>query len=551
MLHEITTDIENILYPYVETESTTGTILERKAEKFLLNYLGNIDYFKKNQKYFGSYKVENDSLDRSVCYAMIKGDGDDTVVLIHHYDVVATEDFRLLKPFAYSPKDLELRLLKIKETLNEESKADLESGEFLFGRGTADMKGGGSIQLALIKKYSEIKNLKGNVLLIAVPDEENLSSGMRAAVKFLDEIKIQYKFNYMLMINSEPHQRKSAEVGILSEGSVGKLMPFVYVRGYLAHLGKVFEGFNPINLLCEIVRTTELNLELSDSVSNETSPPPTCLYLKDGKQHYDVSMCLSASACFNVLTLKKSPSEILDKLTDICNESFNKIILEMNETYSNFKRGMGENFVRLPWKPNVITFKNLYYEALNKYGDEFKDHYNRKLEELVVNLNMGKISMLQSNFNLIDVIYDYIDDLSPRIVIGLTPPYYPSVSNIFFDNLSCKVSNLSEELKKHSRETFGQEYKTELFFTGISDLSYTSIQNGSDVIKSLEENMPLFAHYYEIPIDCIERISMPCINIGPWGKDFHKLTERVCKEDLFNRTPELIHHAVSHMLGWK
>ena len=158
--------------------------------------------------------------------------------------------------------------------------------------------------------------------------------------------------------------------------------------------------------------------------------------------------------------------------------------------------------------------------------------------------------MLQSSFSLIDTIYDYIDDLSPRVVIGLTPPYYPSVSNMFFNDLSQKASNLSEELSNHARETFEQEYSTELFFTGISDLSYTSIQNGSNVIKTLEESMPLYGYYYEIPIDCIERVSMPCINIGPWGKDFHKLTERVYKEDLFNRTPKLIHHAVSYMLGW-
>ena len=30
---------------------------------------------------------------------------------------------------------------------------------------------------------------------------------------------------------------------------------------------------------------------------------------------------------------------------------------------------------------------------------------------------------------------------------------------------------------------------------------------------------------------------MAGINIGPWGKDFHKLTERVYKEDLYERTP--------------
>lgn len=551
MLHKIDTDIENILYPYVKIESTTGTTLEREAETFLLNYFENINYFKKNPQYFGAYKISNDPLERAVCYAMVKGEGDDTVVFIHHYDVVDTEDFKILKPFAYCPEALALELLKIKNTLNEESKIDLESGQFLFGRGTTDMKGGGSIQLALLKKYSEMENLKGNVLLIAVPDEENLSSGMRGAVKFLDDFKKQYDLNYLLMINSEPHQRKSKEIGVFSEGSVGKLMPFVYVRGYLSHIGKVFEGFNPTNLLCEIVREIELNLELSDSVNNETSPPPTCLYLKDNKQHYDVSMPLSAAACFNILTLKKTPSETLDKVTDICNQAFDKVILEMNERYLKFNHGKGEDFAHLPWKTHVITFKNLYYEALNKYGDVFKKHYDQKMKELTTNLNSGKISMLQSSFNLIEAIYDYIDDLSPKVVIGLTPPYYPSVSNIFFENLSPKVSNLSEELKNYSKKTFGQDYETELFFNGISDLSYTSIQNNKNVIKTLEESMPLYGHYYEIPIDCIERVSMPCINIGPWGKDLHKLTERVCKEDLFNRTPELIHHAVAHILGWK
>lgn len=551
MSHNITADIKNILYPYVEVESTTGTILEKKAETFLLNYFENIDYFKKNPEYFGSYKISNDSLERAACYAMVKGEGNDTIVFIHHYDVVDTEDFKLLKPFAYCPEKLELELLKIKETLNEECRTDLESGEFLFGRGTADMKAGGSIQLALLKRYSEMKNLKGNILLIAVPDEENLSAGMRGAVKFLDELKNQYNLNYLLMINSEPHQRKSKEIGIFSEGSVGKLMPFVYVRGYLSHIGKVFEGFNPINLLCEIVRRTELNLELSDSINNETAPPPTWLYLKDNKQSYDVSMPLSASGCFSILTLEKTPREILDKVTDICYQAFDKIIFEMNESYSNFKYGMKEDFNPLPWKSKVITFKNLYYEALSKHGDQFKKHYDHKLKELKTNLDSGKISMLQSSFNLIEAIYDYIDDLSPRVVIGLTPPYYPSVSNIFFDNISQNISNLSEKLINYSNETFGQDYRTELFFTGISDLSYTSIRNSSNIIETLEESMPLYGHYYEIPIDCIERVSMPCINIGPWGKDFHKLTERVCKEDLFNITPELVNHAVSYVLGWQ
>jgi arginine utilization protein RocB len=60
--------------------------------------------------------------------------------------------------------------------------------------------------------------------------------------------------------------------------------------------------------------------------------------------------------------------------------------------------------------------------------------------------------------------------------------------------------------------------------------------------------MPLFGKYYDIPFADLEKISMPCINIGPWGKDFHKLTERVYKPDLYERTPAILDHAIRMLL---
>lgn len=37
------------------------------------------------------------------------------------------------------------------------------------------------------------------------------------------------------MVNAEPHQRKTPEAGVIPGGSIGKILPFVYVRGILAH----------------------------------------------------------------------------------------------------------------------------------------------------------------------------------------------------------------------------------------------------------------------------------------------------------------------------
>lgn len=62
-------------------------------------------------------------------------------------------------------------------------------------------------------------------------------------------------------------------------------MPFIYVRGFLAHVGKVFEGLNPVNIMSDIVRRTELNMNLSDLVYPENAPAPTWLYLRDSKRN--------------------------------------------------------------------------------------------------------------------------------------------------------------------------------------------------------------------------------------------------------------------------
>ena len=44
-------------------------------------------------------------------------------------------------------------------------------------------------------------------------------------------------------------------------------------------------------------------------------------------------------------------------------------------------------------------------------------------------------------------------------------------------------------------------------------------------------------------------MTLRVLNIGPWGKDFHKYTERVYKEDLFERTPILIDRLIKELLG--
>lgn len=541
-------EIKEILYGYVRRESISHSPGEKEAEMYFLDFFGKQDYFQAHPGYYGAFPIEEDPFDRAAVWAMVKGEGPDTVVLIHHYDVVTVEDFKTLKDYAFTPDELEKRLWEIKDSFSDEAREDLESGEWLFGRGVCDMKGGGSIQMALLSEYAKQKDFQGNVIVLGVPDEENLSAGMRAGVILLDKLKQEYGLKYKLMINSEPHQRKTKEEGVFSFGSIGKLMPFVYVRGCLAHAGKVFEGLNPVNIMCEIVRNTEVNMEFSDVVGNEAAPPPTWLYLRENKLSYDVSMPLTINGCLSVLTLNQSPKSVMAKLRKICEESFETVIADMNRNYRRFAQAAGRPQTELPWKSRVVDFGELVREAVENYGEEFEAAYEAELENLYEKIQRGEESLIMANFSLVDFVYDYIDDLSPRVVIGLVPPYYPNVANVLDREEDEKTAGLFDRLNGFVRERWQQNYIREDFYTGISDLSYSGISNGSETRDSLKSGMPFFGKIYSLPISEIQNISMPCVNIGPWGKDFHKLTERVYKEDLYQRTPEILDFAIREML---
>lgn len=546
---DLSKEIEELLLKYIKINSQTGTALEKESEYFLLSYLRGIDYFAVNSDYFGAYNLENDPFDRSVIWAMVKGAGSETVILLHHNDVVDISDYKSLKNVAYSPEELAKELMKSTAELDKEVVEDLESGEFMFGRGTADMKAGGSIQLVLLKHYSELKNFKGNIVLISVPDEENLSAGMRGAVSLLRELKINYGLDYKGVINSEPHQRKGELGGVIAEGSIGKIMPYVHVRGTLAHIGKVFDGFNPVPLLSRIVTNTDLNPNLTEAIEGQITPPPTWVYLKDDKDTYDVSMPMSISGYLSILTFTKKPKEIMDIFIDICTKSFKSHLRDLNKKYKGYCEISGIEYTKLKWKPKVMSFAQLYDKAIQKHGYVFEKNYKDLYENIDLKISQGMMTMVEGTNRLLDYTFNYIDDNQPVVVVALAPPYYPSVANVFFKDRDDDIRDLTSMLDEYSKKRYGIGYCKENFFTGISDLSYTAVHGSTkEVGQTINSNMPLFGDIYNIPFEDIEDLCIPSFNIGPWGKDLHKFTERVNIEELLYKAPDIINKGIEILL---
>ena len=330
-------------------------------------------------------------------------------------------------------------------------------------------------------------------------------------------------------------------------------------RRFLSHAGKVFEGLNPVSVLSEIVCRTEVNMAYADvacpqkgeagsGTDGEAAPPPTWLYMKDSKDRYDVSMPLSAYGCFSVLTLQQSPQQLLPKVEKSCREGFTAVIDRMNENYAAFCRATGRDVLKLPWQAKVVTFRQLYDEAFAAHGTAFEEAWQASKKAVLGDMEAGRCNMLDGNLRLVETVYDYIEDISPRVVYGLLPPYYPNVSNLYFRDAAPQASGLCGKLKEYTREQFGQVYTSEYFYTGICDLSYINIDDPAAQRESVAGAMPLLGEYYDIPFEEIQEISMAGMNIGPWGKDFHKLTERVYKEDLYARTPRILDAAIAELL---
>ncbi len=541
--------IMELMKEYMTEKTHTGTIMEKGNERFFEKWFHEVPYFVKNPDLCGLYPIAGDHLNRRVPWALLKGSGKKTIVLVHHSDVVDTEDFGKYAEDAYDPEKITQIFRDNSIQMNDAAREDLESGQWLYGRGTADMKGGAAIHMTLMEEYSQRENFQGNLLLIAVPDEENLSAGMRGAIPLLKQLKELHDLEYVLMLDVEPHSRPEKNTALIQEGSVGKLMPVIYVRGKLTHVGQVYQGFNPVNLLAAIIRRTELNPEFIETAGNAATPPPTWLYAKDQKQVYDVSLPIGAAGYMNLLTFDRSPAEIFERLKDISKDAFEEVIHDIKKSHEHYFNVSLDKSPLPDWKPKVRLYGELYQEALQDSGDAFI----RAMDELMKNVKKkvagDEITMIDGAFQMIETTLSYVRDLSPVVVIALAPPYYPNVNNAMMPEAAKPVNAAIKDLQDYSQKEWGLTFQVENYFTGICDLSYAMFQAASENITYIEENMLLWKHLYDIPLETIKQLSMPVMNLGPWGKDFHKFTERVYLEDLLERTPILTDHIIRHLLG--
>jgi arginine utilization protein RocB len=165
----------------------TGTRDEAAFSLRLAALLRDIPYFVQNPTDLVVAPIPDDPLGRSNVFALVRGRGSRTIIFSGHFDTVPVDDYGPLKEWAGSPEALLPKLVESLEAsgADPQALADFKSGDFLPGRGLLDMKSGIAAGIAVMEAFAADPAREGNLLLIATPDEEDRSAGMRAAADLL------------------------------------------------------------------------------------------------------------------------------------------------------------------------------------------------------------------------------------------------------------------------------------------------------------------------------------------------------------------------------
>lgn len=538
--------IKNLALDLTKIPSTVGTIGEIHVANKVYDNLSRLRYFKHHQENLKLAEVKGDSLKRKYVMAVIEPENKtaDTVLLLGHIDTVGTLDYGDLKEFASAPEALKEKLKGKK--FSSEIEADINSDNWIFGRGIFDMKMGVAALMVMAEEFSKRRHeLRANLVFIAVPDEEGNSAGMLSAAQDLAAMGEERGWQFIAAIDTDymTGRYRDDDKKYVYIGTVGKLLPCFYVYGKETHVGEAFHGLDANLLASEIMKLVDLSHELCDIADGEVTLPPISLYQRDLKTEYSVQTVNAVNIYFNYATHISPPDEVLEKLKTKAAQAFDNTIEKLNHGYKKFCEMSNIPYTRLPWQTKVLTFDELYRRVKGE-NPAIAVSINRMVEKMLgENIDDREFSL-----RIVREVHRHYSDKSPLVVLYFAPPYYP---HNFVKGETEKEKRLLSAVQaavKDAKEIYDYTIVVKKFYPYISDLSYCYIPQGEESLSKLIKNMPAWPKKYLLPIAAIQKISMPVVNIGPYGKDAHKLTERVSMSYSLDAMPLILKNTIENLV---
>ncbi|WP_309090931.1 M20/M25/M40 family metallo-hydrolase [Domibacillus sp.] len=517
-----------LLDELVSWKSITLSEDERQFPMKLQSKLLGLHYFQQHPEHLSLHPAD---LRRKFLTALYKHPkAVRTICLISHFDTVSTEEYGELEPLATQPEELTAYWLERPNDLPPDVLADLQSGEYLFGRGTMDMKMGLALHMQLIEKAS-VEQWPVNLLLLTVPDEEVNSAGMRAAVPKLLELQEEFDLEYELFLNSEPvfSQEPGDRTRKVYTGTIGKIMPGALFYGRETHAGEPFNGLTSPYIASFLTRKMEWNPLFQETELGETTPLPVTLQQKDLRLEYSTQTPYRSSALYNVFLMKQTAQHIIERFEQIAKEAAG----ECNAAYEQICQMHG---VKPVGNVRVIRFEELLRYSIDKLGEE-------AIEEIKADVyTREEWDDREKSFRIADKLIIQSQELAPAIILLFAPPFYPAVHS----SGEALVEEAVEFLTTLAQKEFGLPIERVHYFNGICDLSYVNGNGEGEGWQAFEKNTPVWQDGYSIPFADMAKLKAPVLNIGPFGKDAHKRTERFHMKHAFEQLPILLEKWIKH-----
>ena len=517
---------------------------ENLAAAMIYSRLSELDYFRDHPEDLQLLPIEGDHLGRNIVTALVRAVPETikTVIVTGHFDVVDTDVCGPLRDIAFDPEEYTRRIGEM--PISEEARLDLESGNYLFGRGVADMKAGIAMEMALIADFSRKREeLKGNLLFLAVPDEENTSAGMRGAVPYIARFQEEMGLDLLACINTEPTVTiDKVGSGSIYTGSIGKIMPFYLCVGKESHVGEYFEGISASLIASHLNILIEGNPSYSDMLGNRLFPPQTCLKIKDLRDSYSVTLPERAAAYYNCLTVSKTPAVVMEEMNSLASLALERTFLHLKNSAGCYRQMGQKNLPDYEIEPKVFTVKEIEEKARGKLGD----NYLTALDDLISSFS-EEDDERDRGIAILNWMIDVSGYKGPFAVIGFLPPYNPYRVNRRKSVRELVIIRTAEEMVDLARDRYEQEISIEEVFEGITDLSYVGFQGDRDDLEPIVENTPGWGKIYSLPVEELLCLDIPVMNIGPVGKDCHKNTERLDLASGLEIVPGLLSYAVQRI----
>ena len=529
----------------VEIPSVNGTSGERDIGEFIEEYMRSIPYFKKHPELVIIQKLKDDKLNRRNVFALLRGEKDanpKTVIFHGHTDTVGVEDYGELGEWAFNPDALREKLNDI--DLPDAVKKDLQSGEYLFGRGACDMKSGDAVFMVIMKHIAEhIEDFSGNILLSCNPVEENLHTGIIEGIDILYELREKYNLRYELAINNDytcPMYPGDTHNYIYT-GVVGKLLPCFYIQGRETHVGQCFEGYDPTSIAARLTAEINLSTDFCDGYKGEYSLPPVALKMKDLKSWYNVQTAKEALVYFNYFVHNAQMDVIIDKLINAAKKAVADTVLDVNCKYKKFCDLSGKEYVQIPDEWEVMTYDELLEKARAKSGNGLEEI----LGKMAKSYEEDGTDKREIPVFLIRELMAKAGIYHPVVVLYFAAPYCPH------NTLQDRDQVVMDKLEKIVHEVEQEEnvkYNICRFFPSLSDSSYLAVDDSKESIELLKSNFPQMTQLYPLPFDKMTGLGIKAVDFGVYGKDAHKWTERVHVPYSFEILPKLIYKALDAFL---